>query len=49
MELRQEISMYVKRRFRVHYDPSDQIIVTVGASQALDLAFRTLLNAGTKY
>ncbi|MBS4210470.1 aminotransferase [Bacillus sp. FJAT-50079] len=46
LELRQEISAYIDRRFHVHYDPSDQIIVTVGASQALDLAFRTLLNAG---
>ncbi|MEK3889660.1 aminotransferase [Bacillus sp. FSL K6-3431] len=46
MELRQEISAYLKRRFHASYAAEDEIIVTVGASQALDLAFRTLLNEG---
>ena len=46
LELREEISAYLNRRFNVSYQPEDEIIVTVGASQALDLAFRTLLNPG---
>lgn len=46
LELRKEISRYMDRRFNVSYDPADQIIVTVGASQALDLALRAILNPG---
>ncbi|MCL6573186.1 MAG: aminotransferase [Bacillus sp. (in: Bacteria)] len=45
-ELRQEISNYLNSRFSVHYAPENQIIVTVGASQAIDLAFRAILNEG---
>ena len=46
LELRQEISAYLERRFTLPYRPEDQIIVTVGASQALDLAFRAIVNPG---
>ncbi|WP_156291333.1 aminotransferase [Oceanobacillus salinisoli] len=46
LELRQEISKYVKRRFDVEYNAENQVIVTVGASQSLDLAFRAILNPG---
>jgi aminotransferase len=46
LELREEISQYMFRRFNVNYNPASQIIVTVGASQALDLAFRAILNPG---
>lgn len=46
MELRMEISRYMEKRFKVSYDPSDQIIVTVGASEAIDLAMRAILNPG---
>lgn len=45
-ELRCEISRYLKNRFQLHYDPNNEILVTVGASQALDIAFRTILNQG---
>ncbi|MGG6433477.1 aminotransferase [Anoxybacillus sp. D401a] len=45
-ELRKEISDYVARRFHVLYDPADEIIVTVGASQALDVSLRAVLNPG---
>ncbi|MED0657363.1 aminotransferase [Anoxybacillus ayderensis] len=45
-ELRREISDYVARRFHVLYDPADEIIVTVGASQALDVSLRAILNSG---
>jgi aminotransferase len=46
LELRQEISSYLNRRFDVSYNPHNQVIVTVGASQAIDLAFRAILNSG---
>jgi aminotransferase len=46
LELRQEISSYLYRRFGVQYNPIDQVIVTVGASQAIDLTFRAILNPG---
>lgn len=46
LELRQEISTYLETRFDVHYEPENQIMVTVGASQAIDLAFRAILNQG---
>lgn len=44
-ELRALIEQYLAERFRVHYKP-EQMLVTVGASEALDLAFRALLNPG---
>lgn len=47
-ELRKEISRYVSREFGVDYRYDDQVIVTVGVSEALDLAFRAFLNPGDK-
>ncbi len=47
-ELRQAISGYVEEHFAVTYRPEDQIIVTVGVSEALDLAFRAFCNPGDK-
>ena len=46
LELREEIAIYMKERFQVNYSPKDEIIVTVGASSAIDLAFRTILDPG---
>lgn len=45
-QLRQEISKYLNRRFQLQYDYEDNIIVTVGGSEAIDIAFRTLINPG---
>ncbi|MBH0160523.1 aminotransferase [Fictibacillus sp. 26RED30] len=45
-ELRKEISRYMKRRFGVTYSAEDEIVVTVGASQAIDIALRAVLNPG---
>jgi aminotransferase len=45
-ELRREISAYMHRRFGLDYNFADQILVTVGGSEALDLAFRCLINPG---
>ncbi len=44
LELREEISFYMNRRFQVDYNPKTEIIVTVGASQAIDIALRAILN-----
>ncbi|MEH7418132.1 aminotransferase [Neobacillus drentensis] len=46
LELRQEITNYLNTRFGVDYNPKNQIIVTIGASQGIDLAFRAILNQG---
>ncbi|MEO6873534.1 MAG: aminotransferase class I/II-fold pyridoxal phosphate-dependent enzyme [Opitutaceae bacterium] len=48
LELRQEIAKYVETHFGVSYRPEDQIIVTVGVSEALDLACRAFINPGDK-
>ena len=44
--LREAISEYLERRFDVRYDPQNQIVVTVGGSEAIDLAIRALVNPG---
>ena len=44
--LREEISNYYKRRFNVFYNAENQIIVTVGGSEGIDLALRTLVEKG---
>jgi len=46
LELRKEISHYMERRFNLSYCPENEILVTVGGSEAVDLTFRTLLNPG---
>ncbi len=45
-EMRAEIANYLSRRFDLHYDPLNEIIVTIGGSEAIDMAFRALLNPG---
>ena len=45
-DLRGAISRYLKRRFDLSYAPVGQILVTVGGSEGLDLAFRCLLEPG---
>ncbi|WP_070121229.1 aminotransferase [Bacillus marinisedimentorum] len=46
MELREEIASYMMGRFGVGYKPDKEILVTVGASQAIDLAMRAAVNPG---
>ncbi len=46
MELREEISKYLKRRFNLNYDAATQSIVTVGGSEAIDIFLRAVLNPG---
>ncbi len=45
-DLRGAISRYLKRRFDLDYAPNGQVLVTVGGSEALDLAFRCMLEPG---
>jgi len=45
-ELRNEISHYMRKQFGVDYSPDSEIIVTVGASQAIDIAMRAILDPG---
>lgn len=43
LELRQLISSYIERQFNIQYNPENQILVTVGVSEAIDLALRAIL------
>lgn len=45
-ELREAICAYLAERYHVTYDPHTEILITVGVSEALDLALRALLNPG---
>ncbi len=46
LRLREAISAWVGRRFGVRYEPACEVLVTVGVSEALDLALRAVLNPG---
>lgn len=46
LKLREAISRHLTRHFQVTYNPKDQILIAVGVSEAMDLAFRALLNPG---
>ena len=45
-ELLCEISKYVKRKYNASYNPDGEILVTVGGSEAIDLAVRAIISAG---
>ncbi len=45
-ELKTEICSYLSRRFEVTYDPDHEVMVTVGGSEAIDIALRAMLNPG---
>ncbi len=46
LKLREAIRTYVERKFGIAYDPKKQILVTVGVSEALDIALRAVVNPG---
>lgn len=46
LELRQEIAQHLKSHYQVSYDPEQEILITVGTSQGLDLALRATTNQG---
>lgn len=45
-ELREEIKNFLNRKYCLQYDPEKEIIITVGGSEAIDIAFRAMLNPG---
>ncbi|MBI2836200.1 MAG: aminotransferase class I/II-fold pyridoxal phosphate-dependent enzyme [Chloroflexi bacterium] len=45
-ELRQELSRYLDQSYRVNYDPEGELLITVGVSEALDLAMRAIIDSG---
>ena len=45
-ELKEEISLYLKRKQGVEFNPKDEMFVTVGGSEAIDVAMRAMLNPG---
>ena len=46
IELRKEISKYLKRKFNLEYNPQNEVLVTVGGSEAIDAAIRALVEPG---
>src|SRR6188508_2267966 len=46
LRLREAISTNVEKNFGILYDPKSQVLVTVGVSEALDIALRAVLNPG---
>ena len=46
IELRREISGYLSDRYHISYQPDNEILVTIGASEAIDLALRALISDG---
>ncbi len=48
LELRKAIVEHLKKNFGLDYDPENEILITVGVSEAMDLAIRALLNPGEK-
>lgn len=47
-QLREEISKYVANNYGPEYNPEDEVLVTVGVSEALDIMLRSVLNPGDK-
>lgn len=46
LNLREEISRYMERKFQLVYDPKDEVLVTVGGSEAIDLCVRVFVEEG---
>lgn len=46
LQLREEISHFMQRKYKLSYCPENELLVTIGGSEAVDLTFRTLLNPG---
>src|SRR3989338_7734744 len=48
VELRREISRFLKNKYGLNYDPEEEILITVGVSEGKDLAVRAILNPNDK-
>lgn len=46
LELREELAGHIAKNYGVDYDPNNEILVTVGVSEAMDIALRAILNPG---
>ncbi len=46
IKLREQISAFLSRKYQLDYSPENEVLVTVGGSEAIDLAVRTLVNPG---
>ena len=46
IELREEVAFYLSSRNRISYRPEEEILITIGASEAIDLALRALISNG---
>lgn len=46
LKLREVIARHIYEKFRINYDPKKQIIIAVGVSEAMDIAFRAVTNPG---
>ena len=46
LELRKQLSVYLQKMYGVHYRAEDEILITVGVSEGMDLAMRTILDPG---
>lgn len=46
LELREEIAAYYYKNFHLQYEPSNEMLVTIGGSEAIDLALRSLITTG---
>src|SRR5947208_13425418 len=46
LKLREAISVSVEKHFKVSYDPGKEILIAVGVSEAMDIAFRAVINPG---
>lgn len=46
VELRQAIAKYLNEKFKINYSPKDEILITIGVSEALDITLRSILNPG---
>ena len=48
IELRREIAGFLSERYGLNYDPAEDVLITVGVSEGVDLAVRAILNPGEK-
>ncbi len=46
LKLREAIAIHLAEKFRVQYNPKNQVLIAVGVSEAMDIAFRAVINPG---
>src|SRR5437868_5339447 len=46
LKLREVIATHLEKHFQVSYNPRDQVLIAVGVSEAMDIAFRAVINPG---